>query len=109
MSNKKDIRRKFRETCLKRDKLACVMCRVQAKSFEEAEKLFDVHHITDRSLMPHGGYVLENGITLCENDHQKAEEYHSTGIACLEYSIEDLYKKINSNLEKAIEASKKLQ
>lgn len=109
MSNKKDIRRKFREACLMRDKLTCVMCGIKAKSFEEAENLFDVHHITDRSLMPHGGYVLENGITLCEDDHEKAEQFHSTGIACEGYSIDDLYQVIGSDLEKAIAASNKLK
>ncbi|HEY5267616.1 MAG TPA: HNH endonuclease [Candidatus Saccharimonadales bacterium] len=108
MSSKKEIRRKFREVCLKRDKLTCVMCGLKAKSFEDAEKLFDVHHITDRKIMPSGGYVLENGITLCNEDHIKAEVFHSTGIPAEGYSIEDLYKKINSNYELAVEASNKL-
>lgn len=109
MSNKKEIRRKFREVCLKRDKLTCVMCGKKAKSFEEAEEIFDIHHVTDRSLLPHGGYCLENGITLCEEDHIKAEIFHSTGTAEPGYSPEDLYKKIGSDLEKATAASKKLK
>lgn len=107
--SKKEIRATFRKICLKRDKLSCVMCGRKAKSFEEAEELFDVHHINDRSLMPNGGYVLENGITLCEEDHKKAEEFHSTGIAHPGYAPDDLYKRINSNLEKAITASEKLK
>jgi 5-methylcytosine-specific restriction endonuclease McrA len=109
MSNKKEIRRNFREVCLKRDKLSCKMCGFKVKSFEIAEEIFDIHHITDRSLMPHGGYCLENGITLCKDPcHKKAEEFHSTGVAYPGYSPDDLYKIINSNLEKAIEASEKL-
>jgi len=108
MSNKKEIRKKFRDVCLKRDNLTCRMCGLKAKSFEDAEELFDVHHINDRSLMPHGGYVLENGITLCEADHIKAEEFHSTGTSHPGYAPDDLYKVINSTLEKAIEASEKL-
>jgi hypothetical protein len=109
MLSKKEIRRQFRKACLKRDKLTCVKCGLKAFSFEDAEKLFDVHHITDRSLMPYGGYVLENGITLCEEDHIKAEVFHSTGIPVEGYSPDDLYKIINSNLEKAIKASEKLK
>lgn len=109
MSSKKEIRRKFREVCLKRDKLTCVMCGLKAKSFEEAEKIFDVHHVSDRSLMPNGGYCLENGITLCSDCHIKAEEFHSTGTAYPGYSPDDLYSKIGSSVEKAEEASKRLK
>lgn len=111
MSNKKkEVRRKFREVCLKRDKLTCVMCGLKAKSVNEAEQIFDIHHITDRSEMPSGGFVLENGITLCKDDcHLKAEEYHSTGIAFPGYSVDELYEKIGSSLAKAIEASKLLK
>ncbi len=108
MSNKKEVRRKFREVCLKRDKLVCVMCGLKAKSFEEAEEIFDVHHVTDRSLLPNGGYVKENGISLCEECHKKAEEFHSTGVAHPGYAPDDLYKKINSSYEKAVEASQRL-
>ena len=109
MSNKKEIRRRFREVCLKRDKLACVKCKMKAKSFEEAENLFDVHHITDRKEMPNGGYVSENGVSLCEACHIKAEVFHSTGTSVEGYSPDDLYKAINSSLEKAIESSEKLK
>jgi hypothetical protein len=110
MSDKKEIRRKFREVCLKRDKLTCTKCGLKAKSMEEALEIFDVHHITDRSLMPNGGYVLENGITLCkDNCHLKAEEFHSTGIAVPGYSIDELYKVIKSNYEAAVKASEKLK
>jgi hypothetical protein len=110
MSKKKEIRNKFRTVCLDRDKDACRMCGHKAKSREEALEIFDVHHITDRSLMPEGGYVLENGITLCKDPcHIKAEIYHSTGTAVEGYSPEDLYKLINSNLEEAIKSSKKLK
>lgn len=109
MSNKKEIRRNFRKVCLNRDKLSCVMCSIKAKSFEEAEKIFDVHHITDRTLMPNGGYVLENGITLCQDCHMKAEQFHSTGVPFVGYSVEDLYNKINSTYDKAVIASHKLK
>lgn len=108
-SNKKTIRNNFRTTCLDRDKDTCVMCGKKANSREDALSIFDVHHITDRSLMPNGGYVKDNGITLCKDTcHLKAEAFHSTGIAIEGYSQTDLYLKINSNYEKAVETSKKL-
>jgi HNH endonuclease len=107
--SKKEIRTNFRNACLKRDKDTCRMCGRKASSREEALEIFDVHHVTDRSIMSNQGYVLENGITLCKEPcHQKAEEFHFIGIAHPGYAPEDLYKKINSSYEKAVEASKNL-
>jgi hypothetical protein len=77
-------------------------------SKDKAQEELDAHHVTDRSLMPNGGYVKENGISLCPECHIKAEVFHSTGTAVEGYSPEDLYKKINSSYEKAVEASSKL-
>lgn len=86
------------------------MCGYKTKTTEEALEIFDVHHVTDRSLMPHGGYVLENGITLCKDPcHLLAEKFHSTGVAHIGFAPDDLYKKINSSHQKAIEASNKLK
>ena len=108
--SKKEIRQNFRTVCLKRDKYACRMCGCKAKSSEEALEIFDVHHISDRSLMPNGGYVLENGITLCKDScHLRAEAFHSTGVAEPNCHPDDLYKIINSSYEKAVEASNKLR
>lgn len=104
---KKAIRRTFRDACFKRDGFRCVMCEFKS-SKEKAEQELDVHHITDRKEIVNGGYVKENGISLCSECHIKAEVFHETGTAHLGYSPEDLYKKINSTLEKAIIASKKL-
>jgi len=109
MSSKKEIRSNFRNVCLKRDQDTCRMCGRKAANREEALEIFDIHHITDRSLMVSGGYCLENGITLCKDScHLKAEEFHSTGVAHPGYAPDDLYKKINSSYEKAVEASHKL-
>lgn len=108
--NKKEIRANFRLVCLKRDKNACVMCGRKATSVEEALEIFDIHHVADRSEMPNQGYCLENGITLCRDTcHLKAEEFHSTGKAQPGWSPTELYSKINSSYEKAVEASKKLK
>src|SRR5277367_1209103 len=108
MSNKKEIRQKFRDEVFKRDGFRCAMCGMKS-SKDHAENELDAHHITNRKEMPNGGYVKENGIALCKNScHIKAEVFHSTGTPVEGYSVEDLYKKINSTLEKAIEASEKL-
>jgi 5-methylcytosine-specific restriction endonuclease McrA len=106
-AEKKAIRKAFRDACYKRDGFRCAMCSFKS-SKDKAEQELDAHHITDRREMPNGGYVKENGISLCAGCHQKAEEFHSTGVAHPGYAIADLYLKINSTLEKAIEASEKL-
>lgn len=106
-SEKKKIRKAFRDACYKRDGFRCAMCNLKS-SKDNAEKDLDAHHITDRNLLPNGGYVVENGISLCEECHKKAEVFHSTGTPIEGYSVDDLYKKVNSSLEKAVKASEKL-
>lgn len=106
-SEKKVIRKLFRDLVYKRDGFRCAVCGMKS-SKDKAEQELDAHHITDRKEMPNGGYVKENGISLCPECHEKAEEFHKTGVAAEGYSVEDLYKKINSNYEKAVEASEKL-
>lgn len=106
MSNeKKLIRKHFRDAVFARDKYRCRMCGFDSK---KDESLIDAHHITDRNELPNGGYVKENGITLCHPCHMKAEEFHQTGIAVVGYSVDDLYLKIGSNLELAKRKSEKL-
>ena len=91
MNDKKKIRIEFRESVFSRDNHICVIC-------GNTEEL-DAHHITDRSEMPNGGYVLENGISLCANCHRKAEYWHETDgdYFILGFTPYDLYKKIDSN------------
>jgi predicted restriction endonuclease len=105
--NKKQVRSLFRDVCYKRDGFRCATCGVKS-SQEKAQQELDVHHVTNRKEMPNGGYVKENGISLCSSCHEKAEVFHSTGVAVEGYSPEDLYKKINSSYEKAVAASEKL-
>jgi 5-methylcytosine-specific restriction endonuclease McrA len=107
-SEKKLIRKNFRDACYQRDRYCCAKCGKKS-SKDKCEQELDAHHVTDRNLLPNGGYVKENGISLCPDCHEKAEVFHSTGEAVEGYSPDDLYKIINSNLEKAIEASKKLK
>jgi hypothetical protein len=70
----------------------------------------DAHHITDRHEMPHGGYVKENGISLCSECHKRAEVWHESGKVEYEegYHPDDLYKLIGSSYEEAFVASQKL-
>lgn len=96
----KQWRKQFNEDCLKRDENKCVFC-------GKTENL-DVHHILDRHLMPNGGYVKENGITLCEEHHWKAEEYHMGGDPEAGFYPMDLWNKIGSSYEEALEKSNKL-
>lgn len=87
IKSKKEIRAAFRKGVFERDAYKCVICKSPAD---------DPHHITDRTLLPYGGYVLENGISLCSNCHFKAEMYHATGIPYTGFSPKDLYKSIGS-------------
>lgn len=108
MSNKKkQVRRQFNESCLQRDRYRCICCGLQA-SPDNWRDFLDVHHITDRSLIPNGGYVKENGATLCKvgnNCHWKAEQRHINGQAETGFTPNDLYNKIGSSYEAAVKAA----
>jgi hypothetical protein len=68
----------------------------------------DAHHITDRHDMPNGGYVAENGITLCdEGCHRRAELFHQVGEAEPGFTPEDLYRLIGSSFVEAVAASER--
>lgn len=125
MSSKKDIRKKFKSDVFKRDKNTCRHCGLKYHD-DEVELYLDAHHITDRNMMPKGGYVKENGISLCKYEqnnpvelstvnevnscHMKAEKFHITGGVEWEPGMhpDDLYKLIGSSKEKAIKESEKL-
>lgn len=107
-NNKKMVRSKFRKDVLERDRFKCRVCGVPG-----TDETLDPHHITDRNDMPNGGYVKENGISLCKAEggcHEKAE-------ACLNgvrdredpvYGPKALYALIGSSHDKAIRASNEL-
>lgn len=57
-------RDEFRAAVFARDHHRCVVCQAPAK---------DAHHILERRLFPDGGYYLDNGASLCESCHVKAE------------------------------------
>jgi hypothetical protein len=63
--------------------------------------------------MPNGGYVKENGISLCKGEdgtscHEKAEAYLIGQSTDVQFSPETLYQLIGSSQEKAYQASLKL-
>lgn len=60
----------FREGVFARDRHRCVVCGKPAQ---------DAHHLIERRLFPDGGYVLDNGVSLCAADHREAE---ATTISC---------------------------
>jgi hypothetical protein len=109
-NEKKLIRQRFRDECFKRDKYTCVMCGLKS-SPEKALDDLDAHHIHPREDMVGGGYVKDNGITLCKAPngcHEKAEQFYSTGTAFPGYSPNELYAKIGSSYEQAIKACQRL-
>jgi 5-methylcytosine-specific restriction endonuclease McrA len=120
MSAKRQIRLAFRTAVLNRDRYRCAICGAPGKDRQggDSHEAFhcarvdladlDAHHVTDRNEMPHGGYVAENGISLCAACHLRAEVFHDTGTAHPGFSPDELYAKIDSSLEKARHASLKL-
>lgn len=102
---KKAIREAFRTAVFKRDGHKCRTC---ATVPENGDDGLDAHHITDRNLMPNGGYVKENGISLCADCHIKAEVFHQTGEPLPGFAPDDLYSKIGSSRAIAEAASKRL-
>ena len=97
MNKKQQIRENFRNDVFERDGHKCVFC--------DETKDLDAHHITDRHEMPNGGYVKENGITLCPIHHFKAETWSDKGA----FSSSHLYSKINSSYKLAYEKSMELE
>jgi hypothetical protein len=53
--------------------------------------------------MPNGGYVKENGITLCDVCHVQAES------DALGFQADDLYERIGSEYKIAVQASQELE
>jgi|GEM_PF-994946 len=114
-NKKKETRSKFRKDVFECDNFTCQVC---GEDYPKEllrdilpEEVLDAHHITDRSEMPNGGYVKENGVTVCKDEcHMRVERFHISNGADWEEGLhpDDLYIKIGSSLEEAIPASEKL-
>lgn len=57
-------REAFKTQVFARSKQRCVFCGAPA---------VDAHHILERKLFDDGGYYLDNGAAVCEDDHWKCE------------------------------------
>lgn len=66
-------REAFKTQVFARSKQRCVFCGAPA---------VDAHHILERKLFEDGGYYLDNGAAVCEDDHWKCET--------TEHSLEDV-------------------
>ena len=104
---KKETRARFRQAVFSRDGFQCVMCGLES-SPEQVITDLDAHHITGREGMSNGGYVAENGISLCESCHLKAEAWLKDEGQPRGFSPDELYEKIGSSREEAERASKAL-
>jgi 5-methylcytosine-specific restriction endonuclease McrA len=103
-TQKKAVRQRFRDLCFQRDKHKCACC---GSSTDD----LTVHHISPRREMPNGGYVLENGITVCPECHIKAEYFYGStpdhAWLYQEFTPHELFKLINSSFDEALKASTK--
>lgn len=101
---KKSVRKRFRDDVFSRSGYRCECCGVEGydRQEESLEGKFplDAHHITPRKEMPGGGYVKQNGVSVCDDCHLKAENG--------EISPEELYNKIGSSYNEAVRASEAL-
>lgn len=62
-------REQFKSSVFKRDNNKCICC---------AKPTVDAHHLLDRKLFSEGGYYLNNGVSLRETCHLKAETTESS-------------------------------
>jgi predicted restriction endonuclease len=110
MSKKKEVRANFRNSVFTRAKYRCECC--GTSGFDRQDKTgkgvpLDAHHINNRMLFDNGGYVKENGISVCDECHLKSEQYWCDCIGLPGFMPDDLYKIIGSSEVEAIAADAK--
>jgi len=116
-SDKKAVRSDFRDAVFKRDRYTCRVCGKWWSKEDADPELgrINAHHISDPLEMPAGGYVAENGITVCDGGQtscrMKCERFHVSGGKEWEPGMHPdvLYKMIGSSFETAWAASEKLE
>lgn len=109
VSEKEQVRTRFRDAVFGRAGNRCQGpgCTALAPTVK-----LDAHHITNRKKMPAGGYVVENGIALCDvpgGCHEKAEAVDRGEFVDERFTADALYRSIGSSLVEAIAASKRLE
>lgn len=107
MSEKEQVRARFREMVFVR---AGHRCQGPGCTSVPGVKL-DAHHITNRKLLPAGGYVAENGIALCDvpgGCHERAEAVDRGEMVDARFTAESLYRIVGSSAVDAMAASQRL-
>lgn len=96
---KRKVRTEFRLAVFERDGFTCRACGARGK--------LDAHHIMPRENFENGGYVVENGISLCVDVcHVSAENALKYGDPNVAMSPIALYELIDSSLGAAKIADK---
>ena len=70
MTNRGD----FRRNCIRRDGSVCTVPWCSSEISAVPENDGEVHHIIERELWKDGGYITDNGTSVCNLHHQYAEE-----------------------------------
>ena len=108
MSEKAQVRDRFRTMVLSRAKTRCQGPGCHEKA---PQTKLDAHHITNRNRLPAGGYVAENGIALCDTPggcHEKAEAVDCGHLVDDRFTAKALYQTIGSSADAAQAASERL-
>ena len=64
----------FREQCVERDAGACVVPSCARRVTTEPDGPGSQHHILERKLWEDGGYIPDNGASVCDEHHRLAED-----------------------------------
>jgi 5-methylcytosine-specific restriction endonuclease McrA len=102
------LRVSFNKAVFERDGYKCRVCG-KPNVTQWGHYSLAAHHICDRHDMPNGGYVPENGISLCETCHWEAEREHNNQSARPGYSRQELYELIGTSFDEAWNKSEALK
>ena len=123
-SDKKRVRAEFRRAVFARARYRCECCSAFGRDRQGGDEHtnfhsaghscvalveLDAHHITPREIMPGGGYVAENGISLCEVCHRNAEQALLEPAGQEGFGPARLYAIIGSSEDAARTASERLE
>ncbi len=99
MTQKQMVRARFKTAVFDRDRARCVVCNMKAH---------DAHHIIPRTEIAGGGYVVENGVSLCFACHRCAEYYCEATGQPAGYSPANLFHLIGSSERQARETAERV-